>query len=328
MGRPTKSGLDYFRHDVGLMSDPKLITPRRKYGAAAIVVYLQLLAMAYRDKGYYIDYGGESRDDVIWAIKSEVLSGKYEPDADKIAEMIDCLVACRLFSHDLYQRGFITSHRIQEHYYFATSGRTDPEVRWDIWLLNENEMRAISTRSVLLQKFISHSENHGFTSEKSPFPDSESTHSKVNHKTGNNTISTLVESEIEKILGEKLTRPNRTSIEKMQALGMTDDVLLDTARYTMSHAKNQQGGYVPYYMTVLRERMKRGVLTAADLEAAAKGLDAVTQERDTAKSLYPGGPTLAEWEVRWLEEQKAVRARRLAAEQGMKSEVHNEGQTT
>lgn len=40
-GRPTKDGLDYFRHDIGLMSDPKLITARRKYGAAAIVTYLQ-----------------------------------------------------------------------------------------------------------------------------------------------------------------------------------------------------------------------------------------------------------------------------------------------
>lgn len=84
-GRPTKDGLDYFRHDIGLMSDPKLITARRKYGAAAIVTYLQLLVMAYRDKGYYLAYGDSDRDGVIWSIKSEVLSGRYEPDAEKIA---------------------------------------------------------------------------------------------------------------------------------------------------------------------------------------------------------------------------------------------------
>ena len=66
------------------MSDPKLITARRKYGAAAIVVYLQLLVMAYRDKGYYLAYGENDRDGVIWSIKSEVLSGRYEPDAEKL----------------------------------------------------------------------------------------------------------------------------------------------------------------------------------------------------------------------------------------------------
>ena len=82
------------------MSDPKLITARRKYGAAAIVVYLQLLVMAYRDKGYYLAYGDSDRDGVIWSIKSEVLSGRYEPDAEKIAEMIDCLAAHGLFDGD------------------------------------------------------------------------------------------------------------------------------------------------------------------------------------------------------------------------------------
>ena len=58
------------------MSDPKLITARRKYGAAAIVVYLQLLVMAYRDKGYYLAYGDSDRDGVIWSIKA-----KYSPVA-------------------------------------------------------------------------------------------------------------------------------------------------------------------------------------------------------------------------------------------------------
>ena len=93
------------------MSDPKLITARRKYGAAAIVTYLQLLVMAYRDKGYYLAYGENDRDGVIWSIKSEVLSGRYEPDAEKIAEMIDCLAAHGLFDGDLFQQGIITSHR-------------------------------------------------------------------------------------------------------------------------------------------------------------------------------------------------------------------------
>lgn len=133
------------------MSDPKLITARRKYGAAAIVTYLQLLVMAYRDKGYYLAYGENDRDGVIWSIKSEVLSGRYEPDAEKIAEMIDCLAAHGLFDGDLFQQGIITSHRIQEHYYFATAGRTNPEVKWELWLLTEQEMREISSRSVLLQ---------------------------------------------------------------------------------------------------------------------------------------------------------------------------------
>ena len=189
------------------MSDPKLITARRKYGAAAIVVYLQLLVMAYRDKGYYLAYGDSDRDGVIWSIKSEVLSGRYEPDAEKIAEMIDCLAAHGLFDGDLFQQGIITSHRIQEHYYFATAGRTNPEVKWELWLLTEQEMREISSRSVLLQKFISREGNPSFTSEKPQFPSDESTHSKVKEKDRNiDSNSTLLHSDVEGILGERLNK--------------------------------------------------------------------------------------------------------------------------
>ena len=38
-----------------------------------------------------------------------------------------------------------------------------------------------------------------------------------------------------------------------------------TAHYAVGHAKSDSRGYVPHFMTVLRERLKNGVLTAADL---------------------------------------------------------------
>lgn len=68
MGRQPKQGLDYFPFDVGLLSDPKLRRPRQKYGYLAQVIYIALLCILYRDKGYYIPYGGEQREDVIWQV--------------------------------------------------------------------------------------------------------------------------------------------------------------------------------------------------------------------------------------------------------------------
>lgn len=46
---------------------------------------------------------------------------------------------------------------------------------------------------------------------------------------------------------------------------MSDEVITATAHYAVGHAKSDSRGYVPYFMTVLRERLKNGVLTAADL---------------------------------------------------------------
>lgn len=313
-GRPTKDGLDYFRHDIGLMSDPKLITARRKYGAAAIVVYLQLLVMAYRDKGYYLAYGDSDRDGVIWSIKSEVLSGRYEPDAEKIAEMIDCLAAHGFFDGDLFQQGIITSHRIQEHYYFATAGRTNPEVKWELWLLTEQEMREISSRSVLLQKFISHEGNPSFTSEKPQFPSDESTHSKVKEKDRNiDSNSTLLHSDVEGILGERLNKANRSAIAKMRSLGMTDEVITATAHYAVGHAKSDSRGYVPYFMTVLRERLKNGVLTAADLSRPKEQ----SRPKQEAPSGYlsPTNISGSDWEQDWKAQKDAIREQRRQVEE-------------
>ena len=304
------------------MSDPKLITARRKYGAAAIVVYLQLLVMAYRDKGYYLAYGDSDRDGVIWSIKSEVLSGRYEPDAEKIAEMIDCLAAHGLFDGDLFQQGIITSHRIQEHYYFATAGRTNPEVKWELWLLTEQEMREISSRSVLLQKFVSREENPGFANEKPQFPLSESTHSKVKEKDRNiDSNSTLLHSDVEEILGERLNKANRSAIAKMRSLGMNDEVITATAHYAVGHARSDSRGYVPYFMTVLRERLKNGVLTAADLSRPIE--QSRPKQADDGGYLSPANlhgsscgqenPPLADWEEAWLAQKAEIRKRRQEA---------------
>ena len=296
------------------MSDPKLITARRKYGAAAIVVYLQLLVMAYRDKGYYLAYGDSDRDGVIWSIKSEVLSGRYEPDAEKIAEMIDCLAAHGLFDGDLFQQGIITSHRIQEHYYFATAGRTNPEVKWELWLLTEQEMREISSRSVLLQKFISREGNPGFTSEKPQFPSDESTHSKVKEKDRNiDSNSTLLHSDVEGILGERLNKANRSAIAKMRSLGMTDEVITATAHYAVGHAKSDSRGYVPYFMTVLRERLKNGVLTAADLSKPKE--QSRPKQEDPSGYLSPTNISGSDWEQDWKAQKDAIREQRRQVEE-------------
>ena len=42
------------------------------------MVYIALLSILYKDKGYYIDYGNDKKDDVIWDILN-FLQGKYQP---------------------------------------------------------------------------------------------------------------------------------------------------------------------------------------------------------------------------------------------------------
>lgn len=147
MARPQKMGLDYFPFDVGLLRDNKLRRPKMKYGYLATSIYLALLTLLYSDKGYYIPYATQNnKNDCIWYIQ-ECLQGKYQPDADMIADVIEELVACELFSGDHYPEN-ITSKRSQSVYYSATVERKTIVIEDTIWMLSLEEMKNLSEKHI------------------------------------------------------------------------------------------------------------------------------------------------------------------------------------
>lgn len=158
MARPIKKGLDYFPVDVGIMADKKFRKAKMRYGYLAFCVYFALLCLIYEDEGYYIDYSEEHQDDVVWGIM-DYLQGKYQPTAEAIAEVIECLVECELFSGYHFDAKILTSKRIQASYYMATVERKTIDVNFDFWLLSEEEMRAMSKSSVILRNFVNQSNN-------------------------------------------------------------------------------------------------------------------------------------------------------------------------
>ncbi len=156
MAAPVKQGLDYFPHEIGLMQDRKLRKVKMKYGCIATSVYMALLEMIYGDKGYYIAYA-EYKDDVIWQIL-EFLQGKFQPSAETVSDVIDGLADAQLFSTDCYPK-IITSKRVQQTYYSATVDRKAVSVDFEIWMLSIEEMKALSSKSLILQEFINRANN-------------------------------------------------------------------------------------------------------------------------------------------------------------------------
>ena len=147
MARPQKTGLEYFPFDVGLLKDKKLRRPKMKYGYLATAVYIALLSLLYSDKGYYIPYDTQNeKDDCLWYV-FDCLQGKYIPKVNTIADVIDELVACGLFSGDRYPK-YITSKRAQATYYSATATRKTFVINDAIWLLSLDEMKLLSEKHV------------------------------------------------------------------------------------------------------------------------------------------------------------------------------------
>lgn len=158
MAKPPKSGLDYWPRDVGLFQDRKFRRLKSEYGYLALVVYEQLLDMIYSDKGYYLEYDEETKDDAVWDICS-ALQGKHQPEPQTIADVIAGLAERGLFDGDCFKRGLITSKRIQKTYYRCTVDRKSIEINFDIWLLDAAEMESMSKRSLILSEYINRSNN-------------------------------------------------------------------------------------------------------------------------------------------------------------------------
>ena len=149
MGRNRKTGLDWWPRDIGLYRDPKLRGARQRFGVLGPYVYECLLDMAYGDKGYFIEYSGQGREDALWQLR-EYTAGLENVTLETLAAVVDQLVASGLFSAELYERGFLTSKRIQMGYFIATLGRKGMQVNFDIWLLSEE--RRISCAHLFLAK--------------------------------------------------------------------------------------------------------------------------------------------------------------------------------
>lgn len=156
----SKKGIDYYPRDVGMMRDRKFNKARQKFGYVVYVIYDALLEMIYGDKGYYIVYNDKTRDEVIWELQ-DYCRGKYSVDEATICDVIEMLTECGLFSGDCYKQGIITSRRIQEVYYRTTVERRNVVVSEKIWLLSEEEMRGISSKSSILQLIESHRNMEG-----------------------------------------------------------------------------------------------------------------------------------------------------------------------
>lgn len=166
MGRNRKVGLDWWPRDIGLYRDPKLRAARQRFGVLGPYVYECLLDMAYGDKGYFIEYSGQGREDALWQLR-EYTAGLENVTIETLAAVVDQLAASGLFHAALYERGFLTSKRIQMGYFLATVTRNAVPINFDIWLLTEQEMREKnpSGKSFVLRAFISRTENAIYRTE-------------------------------------------------------------------------------------------------------------------------------------------------------------------
>lgn len=271
MGRNRKKGLEFWIRDIGLFRDPKFRVMRQEFGVLGPYVYECLLDIAYGDKGYYINYLGSGRDDTLWLL-SEMTAGRHAPTVETLANVVDRLVACGLFSSDLYKRGFITSKRMQTDYFTATLGRIAVQINFDIWLLTEEEMREKnpSGKSFVLQSFISWRENNisgqeiGISCQESTQRREQNSREEHSREQQSRERASALAADLERLIGTLIDDNFRLDIARLMQAGMQEAVIMEAARQT---GRKRPRNPAAYLRTILQGYERDGILTAADLEA-------------------------------------------------------------
>ena len=271
MGRNRKKGLEFWIRDIGLFRDPKFRVMRQEFGVLGPYVYECLLDIAYGDKGYYINYLGSGRDDTLWLL-SEMTAGRHAPTVETLANVVDRLVACGLFSSDLYKRGFITSKRMQTDYFTATLGRIAVQINFDIWLLTEEEMREKnpSGKSFVLQSFISWRENNisgqeiGISCQESTQRREQNSREEHSREQQSRERASALAADLERLIGTLIDDNFRLDIARLMQAGMKEAVIMEAARQT---GRKRPRNPAAYLRTILQGYERDGILTAADLEA-------------------------------------------------------------
>lgn len=164
MGRPRKTGIDYFPFDVDFFSDKKIKILKSRFGVDGITIYLYLLCEIYRN-GYYI----ELDDDYMYIISDDLgMTG------EKVKQVMEYLFGRSLLIKSTLPESvtIITSHGIQCRFQEAVkvrAAKSGVEVDKRIWLLSEQETLP----------FIKYTQNSGFSENNESFSEKNPSKSEI-----------------------------------------------------------------------------------------------------------------------------------------------------
>ena len=139
MARKGKVGIDYFSHDVDMLSDRKIKLLKAKHGLIGYAVYLRLLEELYQDKGYYLEINEDFN--ILFSDDNNLDLNVY------ILILNDC-INHELFDIKIFEKySILTSKRIQINYITACERRKGIDI-YSEYLLFDTEDVNIKTDNV------------------------------------------------------------------------------------------------------------------------------------------------------------------------------------
>ena len=127
MGRPCKTGLDYF--DLDCYLDEKVRMIQAEFGLKGFAVVVKLWQVIYRERGYYCEWNKDTK--LLFVCQECADCGE-----DMVNEIVAACIRRGIFSKELYKKyQILTSKGIQERYFRATTRREKVEVKKEYLLI-------------------------------------------------------------------------------------------------------------------------------------------------------------------------------------------------
>ena len=129
IGRPIKSGLDYFNIDTSIGDKVKYLIKKCKMDGYGIFVFI--LARIYKNEGYYCR----------WDDMAQTLFCDDSIELTKLKEVVNCCLEIGLFHSETYKKyGILTSSEIQKKYIFIIHSckRKGITIRPELNLINSS----------------------------------------------------------------------------------------------------------------------------------------------------------------------------------------------
>lgn len=128
---PKKEGLDFYILDTDMSEDLKIKILTGNHGLAGFAVFVKLLELIYRDRGYFINFNKDA---------FEVFTIDYRISKDELLSILETCFDKELFDRSIYEKyNILTSERIQKNFFRSCKRRSVVRYFKEIFLIKNND---------------------------------------------------------------------------------------------------------------------------------------------------------------------------------------------
>ncbi|MCP4481353.1 MAG: DUF4373 domain-containing protein [bacterium] len=270
MGRPYKTGIDYFSFDVDFFSDRKIRRIIKSCGAMSVTILTSLLCDIYKGKGYFTVWD----DDLPFDIADELGASERS-----VLETIKKALQVNFFNQELCEKfQILTSASIQERYLEACGRRKSVDIIHEFLLIELDSDFMLNANIKLVNV-----NNNLVNVDINSINDDRSTQSKVNESKLNNNKEenkeNVVALEVRRVFKEKFLRDLPIKVAESLCREFTSkQILCNISRIKVAAAENPIG----YLQKFLKENWELGMTEDEKLEEKKK-LEKLKREEEKLK---------------------------------------------